>query len=463
MAWYLRWRNVFRSEQLNDALDNELEFHLAETVDRLMDEGMSENEAWRQARLRLGNYAIQKERTRDMDMAGWLDALRADIAYGMRQMKLNPGFAAVAVLSLALGIGANTAIFQLLDAIRLRGLPVKDPSHLVTIHRGKDFFTAGSYSSRNEAYTYAQMQALQHHQRAFSEMLTFWPNRFNLSTGGRARYAEGLEVSSNFLNVLGVTPFAGTGFSEESDKIACASPAAVLSYGFWQREFGGDLNVIGKTITLDTHRFTISGITPRNFFGVEPGQRFDVALPLCADNAFAKDGKGRWADKLAWWLTPIARLKPGWTVERASADVRDLSPTINRETLSSEYRPEEAKSYLKNKFLVVPASAGVSAVRGQYENPLWILLAITGAVLLIACANLANLLLARASAREREIAVRQAVGASRTRLMMQLLSESVLLAVAGAALGLCLAQILSRTMLGFINTADNSLAVKLGD
>ena len=397
-----------------------------------------------------------------MNVARWLEAARADFLYGLRQLKLNPGFAAVAVLSLALGIGANTAIFQLLDAIRLRGLPVKDPGQLATINRaGSDFFTAGSYSSRDEAFTYAQMEAVQRHKEAFSDMLTFWPTRFNLSTSGRSRYAEGLLVSSNYLDVLGVRPIVGRGIPAGNDKAACSSAAAVLSYGFWQREFGGNLNAIGKTISLDGHVFPIGGVTPSSFFGVEPGQRFDVLLPLCANNVFAKDGKGWAFNKIAYWLTPIIRLKPGWSVDRASAYISNLSPAIFRDTLPSEYRPAEAKSYLKNKFKMVSASAGVSSLRGEYENPLWILMALTGCVLLIACANLANLLLARASAREREMAVRKAVGASRRRLIMQLLSESLLLAVSGAVLGLCIAQVLSRTLVSFLNTADSRITLPL--
>ena len=220
MPWHERWRNVFRGEWLSQQLDDELAFHVAETVDRLVADGMPEDKAWHEARRRLGNYSMQKERTRDMNVAGWLEAACADFLYGLRQLRLNPGFATVAILSLALGIGANTAIFQLLDAIRLRGLPVKDPQQLVTIERGgkpDDFFLAGSYSSREQAFSYPQMAELQREQQAFTGMLTFWMTRFNLSETGRSRYAEGLLVSANYLDVLGVTPLVGRGFSAATE------------------------------------------------------------------------------------------------------------------------------------------------------------------------------------------------------------------------------------------------------
>jgi putative ABC transport system permease protein len=463
MPWHVRWRNVFRADPLDEELNRELEFHLAEKVDRLIASGMGEEDARRLARKQLGNYSLQKERTRDMNVAGWLESAYVDVAFGLRQLKLNPGFAAVAILSLALGIGANTAIFQLLDAIRLRGLPVKDPWQLATIDQTGDYFIAGSYNSRDPAFSYAQMEALRKHQQAFSDFLLFWPRRFNLSESGQSRYAEGILATTNYLDVLGITPMAGRGFSrEDGDKKACPGAGVLLSYGFWQRQFGGDLSAIGKEIELDGHRFPIGGITPPSFLGVEPGERFDVMLPLCAESVFAQAGKGRIFDKISFWLTPIGRLRPGWTVERASEHIGNLSPAIFRETLPSEYRADFAKSYLKNKLKVVSASAGVSNVRHQYENPLWILLAITGSVLLIACANLANLLLARASAREREIAVRQALGASRWRVILQLLWESLLLAMAGAALGWCLAQALSRTLLFFLNTADHAVILRMG-
>ncbi len=463
MSWYARVANVFRSRRLAQQLDDELGFHVAECIDDLVAGGVPESEARREALRRFGNYTIQKERTRDMSMAGWLDAALGDLRYGLRQLRLNPGFAAVAVLSLMLGIGANTAIFQLIDAIRLRSLPAKDPWQLAAVDAAPDFFVQGWYSARNRAFTYAQYERLRAHQQAFSAMLAFGNTRFNLSRGGDARYAEGLYVSSNFLRVLGVTPVLGRDFLPERDERDCSSAGAVLSYSFWQRELAGNPAAIGRMIYLDGRNFPILGVAPADFFGLEPGNRFDVAVPLCADSLLATDEKGRRLFRTdAWWLTLIGRLKPGWSVERASNHLRDLSPAVWRETLPESYRPDAAKQYLKNKLRVIAASAGVSSLRRAYENPLWILLAMTGLVLLTACANLANLLLARASAREREIAVRQAIGASRPRLIGQLLAESLLLAGIGGILGAVLAHFLSRILVSFLSGANEQIHLELG-
>lgn len=462
MSWSKRISNVFRSGKLGQDLDNELAFHIAERIDELVAGGMTEHDARIEALRRFGNYTAQKERTRDMDIARTLESTIADLRYGLRQLRLSPGFTTIAVLSLGLGIGANTAIFQLIDAIRLRGLPVREPSQLAAVNAAPDFFTSGWYQARNRAFTYAQFEQIRKHQQAFSDVLAFGDNRFNLSRGGEARYAEGLYVTANYFDVLGVSPLLGRSFTADDDKLECSDAGAVLSYAFWQQEFGGEANVLGRTISLDGRNFPIIGVGPKRFFGLEPARQFDVAVPLCAEGLLASDRKGRMLLKDAWWLTPIGRLKPGWTVKRASAHLRDLSPAIFRETVPETYRPDTVKRYLANKLEAVPAHAGVSSLRRRYENPLWILLAATGLVLLIACANLANLLLARASAREREIAVRQALGASRVRLIGQLLLESMLLAVLGGALGAFLAQVLSRAMVAFLDNGSNQIHVTLG-
>lgn len=200
MPWYQRWRNVFRSERLDDDLRNEFEYHLAETVDRLVEGGMPQKEAAREARRRLGNYAIQKERTRDMNVAAWLDATRADIVYGLRQFRSNPGFASIAVLSLALGIGANTAIFQLVNAIRLKTLPVANPWELVSIDFEEGSTRAGWWPTPGATMTYPEWEQIRAQQQAFTGMLAWSAVRFNLANGGEPRFAEGLFVSGDFLS-----------------------------------------------------------------------------------------------------------------------------------------------------------------------------------------------------------------------------------------------------------------------
>ncbi|MBV8866117.1 MAG: ABC transporter permease [Acidobacteriaceae bacterium] len=217
MPWYRRWRNVFREGALSAELDAELAHHLAETADRLAGEGMPEAEALIAARRLLGNYTIQKERTRDMNLATWLDQLRADAVYGIRQLIQSPGFSAVAVLSLALGIGANTAIFQLVNAVRLKLLPVKEPQQLVVVDWNKDSSRAGWWSTRSANFTYTQWDVLRGQQKVFSDMIAWSASPFDLTSGGEPRFAQGVYVSGSFFRVLGVGAELGRTLSVADD------------------------------------------------------------------------------------------------------------------------------------------------------------------------------------------------------------------------------------------------------
>jgi predicted permease len=384
-----------------------------------------------------------------------------DLRYGFRVLRKQPGFTAVALLTLALGIGANTAIFQLLDAVRLRALPVAEPQQLAEVRIADTTGSRGSFDSWHPSLPNPVWEKIRERQQAFSGVFAWGADEFNLASGGEARPARGLWVSGEFFDVLGVRPLLGRVLTPADDRRGCGSPGAVLSHRFWQREFGGDPAVVGKTLSLDDHAVEIVGVTPESFFGPEVGRSFDVAVPVCAE-AFVRGADNRLDSGVNWWLVVMGRLKPGWTVEQATAHLNSISSGVFAETLSPKYPSENVKNYLGFKLAAYPAATGISEVRENYENSLWMLLGIAGIVLLIACANLANLMLARASAREREIAVRLALGASRSRVARQLLAESLLIAAAGAALGAFLAGFLSTFLVSLLSTKGNQLFVALG-
>jgi putative ABC transport system permease protein len=389
-----------------------------------------------------------------------MDSLIKDFRFGIRMLVKSRGFTAVAVLSLALGIGANTAIFQLVNAVRIKTLPVSNAQQLVNVRLTDMEAARGNKPSPYPAVTNPIWEQIRDQQQGFSGILAWSRTDFNLAQGGEVRWAKGLWVSGDFFNVLGVQPELGRVLTTADDQRGCSAPGAVISHSFWQREYGGNPNVVGRKVTLNDKPFEIIGVTPANFFGLEVGRTFDVAVPLCADEFIA--GKNNRLDSgFNWWLVVTGRLKPGWTIEQATAQLQSISPELFRQTLPPNYPPVSVNKYLGSKLEAVSGATGYSTLRENYERPLWLLLAIAGLVLLIACANLANLLLARASTREREIAVRQAVGASRARIIRQLLIETLLLTVLGTALAALLAQGLSRFLVSLIGTGVNAVFLDL--
>src|SRR5579864_7967033 len=394
-----------------------------------------------------------------MNTIGVLDSAWRDLKFGARLLRLNPGFAIVAILSLALGVGANTAIFQLLDAVRIRTLPVHDPQQLVAVRIVKTRHgRTGNFTGRNSALTNPLWENIRNQPLPFSTIFAWGTATFELASGGDSQPAAGMWVSGDFFAGLGVGPLIGRVLTAADDRRGCGGPGAVLSYAFWQRRYGGSPGVVGTPITLNGHPTEIIGVTPASFYGVEVGRVFDLAVPICAEPILEPE-RDALDKRHEWWLAVLGRLKPGVTIEQASTQLKGISPGLFGDTVPPTYTPQTAKDYKAFVLGAVPAGTGTSQLRRQYETPLWMLLSIAGLVLLIACGNLANLMLARASAREREIAVRLAIGASRWRLVRQLLAESALLAGIGTALGAVLAQALSRGLLAFISTAGNPLFV----
>jgi len=369
------------------------------------------------------------------------DVVLQDIRYAIRALRSAPGFAAVAILSLALGIGANTAIFSLIDAVILKSLPVRHPEELVQVMMGRESYVGFSNPT---------WEHLRDRQDVFSGIFAYSRWGFNLSAGGEARSVDGVYVSGKYFDTLGVHAIIGRTLTPADDTRGCTG-SAVLTYGFWQSEYGGRTDILGKTISIDRHPIQIVGVTESGFSGTEVGASADVMVPLCAITHIGT-GYPRMLDTNYYpvgWLQVIGRLKPGLSRGQAKARLKMLAPQIYRAALEQQglemengrqLGPQERDEYLKRTFDTYPAANGISWLRREYRLALIALMSMVGVVLLIACANVANLLLARGAARQREIAIRMALGGGCGRLIRQLLTESLLLSGIGATPGILLAE-----------------------
>lgn len=312
-----------------------------------------------------------------------LAGLGNDLRYTLRMLRLNPGFAAVAILSLALGIGANTAIFELLGAVLLRTLPVQSPQRLANIreiHGGR----VGSTVARQRNFSFTLWQQIRLQQKAFSGIAAWSTETFDLGQGGEAHDVQGMWVSGRFFDTLGIQPFLGRLLTESDDYRGCGIRGVVISYAFWQRAFGGRADAVGSKLSLDGHPFDVIGVTPASFYGLEIGRNFDVAVPLCSETAIRTEGS--WTESATtWWLDVIGRLNSGWTLGKANAQLGSIAPGIFTLTLPPEYDATERRDYLRFGLKAEPAATGVSELRAAYADPLRALLAISGLVLLLAC------------------------------------------------------------------------------
>jgi predicted permease len=429
MNWLLR---LFRRDRLERELDKELQYHLHLRVEALVAQGLNPHEAARRARIEFGGADEIKEACRDARGARWLQDFVRDCRYGLRVLGRSPVFTAVAILSLAFGIGANTAIFSLMDRVMFRMMPVRQPERLVQITRFHPPYGASSIS-------YPLLQSLAKGLSSFEGLLARSPMGVrDIAIDGNPESVDFDLVSGSYFPLLGVNAIVGRTFGEETDRAPGASPVAVISYLYWQRRFASSPTVIGKTFRrLDTV-FTIIGVTPPEFFGTVVGQEPDITVPITMDSQ-VRGGKS-WLDEPNYgWISVMGRLKPGRSINQAEAEAKKLFANITAADAALAADDRGRRGRLGEYVELQPGGNGFDNLRRRFAEPLTILMGTVALVLLLACANLANLLLAKSAARRREIAVRLAIGAGRGRVVRQLFAEGLLLALAGGTLGILLA------------------------
>ena len=378
-----------------------------------------------------------------------------DLRLAIRALRATPVVSVVAVLSLALGIGANTAIFSLIDSLMLRALPVSQPDRLALL-------TDATSPASAQSWTNPIWEQIRQRSHLVDGALAWSGSRFNLAAGGETRFVDGIWVSGAFFDTLGVPAMLGRTLTDADDRRGGGAdgPVIVISYSFWQQYFNGAADAIGRTLTLDRVPFTVVGVTPPGFFGTDIGRSYDVAVPL-GDEPLIRGRDSGLDRRSMWWLSVMVRMKPGQSIDTATAALRGVQPQIRDATIPDNWRPQDVSSYLKDPFTLFSASTGSSFLRERFHKPLMTIMIVVALVLLIACANIANLLLARATARRHELSVRVALGASRWRLARQLMTESLLLSVAGAGLGMLIASWASRLLVGQLSTSTNTVFLDL--
>ncbi|HLJ44383.1 MAG TPA: ABC transporter permease [Bryobacteraceae bacterium] len=471
MAWWERVCNTFRLRSLDSDLDDELKHHIALRADDLERQGWTRREAERLAKRNFGNMTLQKESMRERDITAGIETFLRDIRYAWRQFTRNPLFTAAAVLSLALGIGANTAIFHVLDAALFKSLPVPHPEELVTItDPQRSFVYDGMQTGQRYFLSYSEFVDLRDHTKTLSGLcaaetdLNRWPIRIG---DGSREEARGRLLSENYFSVMGVGPAIGRLFAQTDATGVGGDPYAVLSYSYWQRRFGGDPAVLGTPIHIYGATVTIIGVASRGFRGETVGEDPDLWLPALMQPRVMP---GRdWlhetpaqSEEKVMWLHVFGRLKPGVSITVSQTEMNVLFHSIIAAAYPETMAPDTRARALNQSVLVRPASSGAFDRRDDMSRRLEILLALSSLVLLIACANIANLLLARAAARFREVGIRLSIGAGKGRLVRQFLTESLLLSVLGGAAGVLVAAAGSQILTSLLSDTTDPMQLASG-